>query len=433
MHRLPTASTRLRVILALLMLAMGMGPAVAQTLRIHGSNTIGEHLMPALVEAWLKEQGYGEALREPQALDELLMRAARGHSQVAVEVHSHGSSTGFADLEGRRAELAMASRPITEDEHRRLGAVREVVIALDGIAIIVHPSNVLRQIELRDLRRVFSGELSDWAQLGGRSGRIALHARDERSGTFDTFRSLVLGNTRLSMQAQRYENTEALSAAVARDPNAIGFVGLAGVQGTRALAVSDGAGARDPNAREVAVEDYALARRLFLYAPASADARIESLLGFVLSDAGQRIVQATGFVSQRVQAFQPELPADAPAEYLALVHGARRLSLNLRFDEGSIRPDSKALADLERLGEFMRQPSQQGRYLLLVGFADAGEIAPLQAEMLSNDRADQVADRMEAVGLRPRSVRGMGGQMLLSTDDSPRGRARNRRVEVWLR
>jgi phosphate transport system substrate-binding protein len=115
------------------------------------------------------------------------------------------------------------------------------------------------------------------------------------------------------------------------------------------------------------------------------------------------------------------------------VQGARRLSLNLRFDEGSIGPDSKALADLERLAEFMRQPSQQGRELLLIGFADAGEVTPLQAEALSNDRADQVADRMEALGLRPRTVRGLGGQLLLSSDDSLRGRARNRRVEVWLR
>ncbi len=426
-----SARTGLRFLL--LLLALGCGPALAQTLRIHGSNTVGERLMPALVEAWLSEQGYAEPRRETQALDELLIRSARGSAELAVELHSHGSSTGFAGLEGRRADLAMSSRPITDEERRRLGEMREVVIALDGLAIIVHPSNVLTRIELRDLRRVFNGELSDWSQLGGRPGRIALHARDERSGTFDTFRGLVLGNARLSAQALRYESTEALAAAVARDPNAVGFVGLSGLQGVRALDIADGASARAPSAREVAVEDYALARRLLLYAPARADARLESLLAFVLSDAGQRIVESAGFVSQRVQAFEPELPADAPTEYRELVQGARRLSLNLRFDEGSIGPDSKALADLERLAEFMRQPAQQGRFLLLVGFADAGEVTPLQAEVLSNDRADQVADRMEALGLRPRNVRGLGGRLLLSADDSPRGRARNRRVEVWVR
>jgi phosphate transport system substrate-binding protein len=411
-------------------LALGCGPALAQPLRIHGSNTVGERLMPALVEAWLGEQGHSDLRREPQALDELVIHAGDG---IRVQLHSHGSSTGFIDLEGRRADLAMSSRPISEAERARLGEVREVVIALDGLAVIVHPANPLRQIELRELRRVFAGELSDWSQLGRSGGRIALHARDDRSGTYDTFRSLVLGSAPLSPRALRYESTEALAAAVASDPNAIGFVGLAGVQGVRALAVADGALAREPSAREVAVEDYALARRLFLYAPARADGRLQSLMDFVLSDAGQRIVESAGFVSQRVQAFEPELPADAPTEYRELVQGARRLSLNLRFDEGSIGPDSKALADLERLAEFMRQPSQQGRELLLIGFADAGEVTPLQAEALSNDRADQVADRMETLGLRPRTVRGLGGRLLLSADDSPRGRARNRRVEVWLR
>lgn len=429
MHGLHRGGARMKRIAALLLLAVA-GPALAQPLRIHGSNTVGERLMPALVEAWLGEQGHSGVRREPQALDELVIRTGDG---VSVQLHSHGSSTGFADLEGRRADLAMSSRPITEAERQRLGDVREIVIALDGLAVIVHPSNGLAQIELRELRRVFAGEISDWSQLGGRAGRIALHARDDRSGTYDTFRSLVLGSAPLSRQAQRYESTEALAAAVARDPNAIGFVGLAGVAGVRALTVADGAGARAPSAREVAVEDYALARRLFLYAPARMDARMQSLLSYALSDAGQRIVESTGFVSQRVQAFEPELPADAPGEYRELVQGARRLSLNLRFDEGSIGPDSKALADLERLAEFMRQPAQQGRFLLLVGFADAGEVTPLQAEALSNDRADQVADRMEGLGLRPRSVRGMGGRLLLSADDSPRGRARNRRVEVWVR
>ncbi|MFY8135057.1 MAG: substrate-binding domain-containing protein [Aquimonas sp.] len=416
--------------IAVLLLFVVAGPVLAQPLRIHGSNTVGERLMPALVEAWLGEQGHGALRREPQALDEMTIHTGDG---FRVQLHAHGSSTGFADLEARRADLAMSSRPITEAERARLGAVREVVIALDGLAIIVHPANPLRQMELRDVRRVFAGELSDWSQLGRSGGRIALHARDDRSGTYDTFRSLVLGSAPLSPRALRYESTDALAAAVARDPNAIGFVGLAGVQGVRALAVADGALAREPSAREVAVEDYALARRLFLYAPAGEDARLESLLAFVLSDAGQRIVEQTGFVSQRVQAFAPELSAEVPPTYRQLVQGARRLSLNLRFDEGSIGPDSKALADLERLAEFMRQPSQQGRELLLIGFADAGEVTPLQAEALSNDRADQVADRMEALGLRPRTVRGLGGQLLLSSDDSQRGRARNRRGEVWLR
>ncbi len=414
----------------LLVLCMLSSVAAAQPLRIHGSNTVGERLMPALVEAWLGVQGHGELRREPLALDALMIHTGDG---TRVQLHSHGSATGFADLEGRRADLAMSSRPITEAERARLGAVREVVIALDGLAVIVHPTNPLRKIELRELRRVFAGELSDWSQLGRSAGRIALHARDDRSGTYDTFRSLVLGSAPLSPRALRYERTEALAAAVARDPDAIGFVGLAGVQGVRALAVADGALAREPSAREVAVEDYALARRLYLYAPATADGRLQSLLEFALSDAGQRIVERSGFVSQRVQAFAPELSSATPSSYVQLVQGARRLSLNLRFDEGSIGPDSKALADLERLAEFMRQPPQQGRELMLIGFADASEVTPLQAEALSNDRADQVADRMEALGLRPRTVRGLGGQLLLSADDSPRGRARNRRVEVWLR
>jgi len=152
-----------------------------------------------------------------------------------------------------------------------------------------------------------------------------------------------------------------------------------------------------------------------------------------MSDAGQPIVEEVGFVSQRVQTFTPEFAEGSPPEYRQRVEGGERLSLNIRFDEGSVALDSKAQADLKRLAAFMRQPTRQNRTLVLVGFADAEEGSPLLAEALSNDRGNQVADRMQQIGLRPREVRGMGGRLLLSGEDSPRGRARNRRVEVWLR
>jgi phosphate transport system substrate-binding protein len=411
----------------------GVGAADAADLRIHGSNTIGERLMPALVTAWLETEGATGLQQQPIALDELSVLARRDGANIEIELHSHGSSTGIAGLLAGRIDLAMSSRPLTPSESAQLTGVEEGVLALDGLAVIVPPSQTLAQLDLMTLRRVFNGELRDWSELGGRGGRISLHARDERSGTWDTFRSLVMGERTLSPAARRYESTEALAAAVAADPNAIGFVGLSGLKGVRALAISDGAGARPPEVGEVAVEDYALSRRLYLYLPSAAAPAARRLLEFALSDAGQRIVEAEGFVSQRVRRYASPPQAGYPQDYLDLVAGAQRLSLNFRFADGSARLDSKADSDLLRLADFMRRPDNRSRELILIGFSDANEVVPVQAEVLSNDRADHVADRMAEVGLHPRRVRGMGGSVLLSADDSARGRARNRRVEVWVR
>jgi|GEM_PF-7086701 len=257
-----------RLLETLLLVALATS-ASAAPLRIHGSNTIGERLMPALLEAWLNTQGYVEIVQQPVALDESRLTARGPSGNLEIDLHAHGSSTGFAGLIEASADLAMSSRPISAAERESLGEVQERVVALDGLAVIVPPSQRLQRIDLALLRRVFSGDIDDWAALGGSPGRIALHARDERSGTFDTFRSVVLADRSLSGSAQRNESTAELAAAVAANPLAIGFVGLAGVQGVRALAIADGSSsARAKRARGGSRGLPARATPFFVFTPA---------------------------------------------------------------------------------------------------------------------------------------------------------------------
>lgn len=112
---------------------------------------------------------------------------------MRVELSAHGSSTGFAALLERHAELAAASRPVKDSEVRALagfGDLRspyaEQVIAIDGLAIILHPDNPLASLDTAQLAAVFAGEVHTWEELGGKGGAIRLYARDEQSGTYDT-------------------------------------------------------------------------------------------------------------------------------------------------------------------------------------------------------------------------------------------------------
>ena len=115
--------------------------------------------------------------------------------------------------------------------------------------------------------------------LGGNSGAISIHARDDKSGTYDTFKSLVLDplNLKLLAAAHRYESSTELSDAVAADPGAIGFIGLPYVRRSKVLGISAGAGNPPivPTQFTVGTEDYPLSRRLYhrpsyVRAPASA-------------------------------------------------------------------------------------------------------------------------------------------------------------------
>lgn len=430
----------LRGWLVLLLMFATPCAVAAERLRLHGSNTIGERLAPALVQAWMAREGFTDIGLQRHAFEEVEIRGQREGVERVVEIHAHGSSTGFADLASGHADIAMSSRPVKASDlalHPRLSGLaqpeQEWVLALDGLAIIVHPDNPLPELGIAQLSDLFSGRIRDWSQLDARlQGPVRLHARDDRSGTFDSFRALVLGDASLHAGSQRYESTEQLAAAVAADRQAIGFVGLSGLRGVRALPISDGGAALPPSIEDVAVEDYALSRRLYLYLPADADELAHDFARFALADAGQAVVEANGFVAQSVRGYAYPPRQDAPAAYRALVDGAERLSLNFRFGAGSRLVDSKTLRDLDRLATFMQQPQYRQRPLILLGFSDAVEVLPAMALFVSTDRADYIAQLLIQRGVDPARVRGLGGAAPVASNSSDLGRQRNRRVEVWL-
>jgi len=223
-----------------------------------------------------------------------------------------------------------------------------------------------------------------------------------------------------------------LAAAVAADPNAIGVVGLAGIGGARAVALSDeDTQALPPTSLAVATEDYPLSRRLLFYTAQRPSADAQAFVEFAVGAGGQDVVRRLGFVPQGVSAY--DVPSPGDGDYAALVAGARRVALNFRFGEGIALLDNKALEDVDRLARFLRQPAQAGLEIVLVGFADRSEITPYAALSLSNDRVDLVAEALRREGLRVARQRGLGQIAPVASNATVPGRQRNRRVEVWLR
>jgi phosphate transport system substrate-binding protein len=427
-----------------LILAFISSPVFSQEslLRLQGSNTIGAELGPELVTGWLQANHYRDVVIEKTGAEEqrILAHSATG-DLLQITIAAHGSTTGFRGLLEGQADIAMSSRPIKDKEIEQLkglgrmnGPQSEFVVGLDGIAVIVHPENSLARIDKAQLQQIFSGKLRDWSQLGGTPGPIQLYARDDNSGTFDTFKSLVLGKKfPLSADARRFESNAELSDAVAHDGGGIGFVGLPYIHQSKALAVADDTPlAIAPNRFTVATEDYALARRLYFYLPENATAEAHSLVEYALSQHGQQVVADSGFVSQEI--ISGTLNAGvAHAEYYLLVKGAERLSLNFRFTQGSAFLDNKARRDIQRLADYLEREENHRRELILVGFSDSNEAIPMQSLGLSIQRADGVADVLLGQGVVPTRVRGYGPAVTVASNANAHGREKNRRVEVWLR
>ncbi|VVO49893.1 hypothetical protein PS880_00251 [Pseudomonas fluorescens] len=151
-------------------------PENGPVLRIQGSNTIGAALGPALVEGLMREQGLLKvhSERANKANEQRIVGETAQGRQVVVEVAAHGSSTGFKALKNASADLAASSRPIKDSELVDLESLgdfkspeAEQVIAIDGLAIILHPQNPLNTLDTEQLARIFSGDAKTWEELGG--------------------------------------------------------------------------------------------------------------------------------------------------------------------------------------------------------------------------------------------------------------------------
>ncbi len=417
-------------------------------LRLHGSSTVGAELAPALAEGFLRSKGVTEVGRA---------KGKDGHAWVVtgtvpgdkeptrIEIDAAGSATGFTDLAAGNADVAMASRGLTDAEKTAALAAREGdlsapgqenVIGLDGIAVVVNPGNATRQATLDQLAALFSGETAQWPAEAGVNGDVHLYARDEGSGTLDTFRALAMSDKTVAAKATRLPSGEAIDDAVARDPLGVGFVPMSSVKSSLALAISDSARAVAPTVFSVKTEEYPLSRRLYLYLPRPAHHPLaEELVHFALTAEGQRAVSAAGFVDLRAgDADGGSNPcaapnAQCPADYASAVAHAKRVPIDFRFDTARASLDSRGERDVNRLTATLRARHQT--HVLLFGFSDG--VGPAGANVdLSTNRAKQVAGALTLEGIVVDNALGFGAALPVASDRHEAGRERNRRVEVWI-
>jgi phosphate transport system substrate-binding protein len=408
-------------------------------LRMCGSNTVGAELAPALVEAFLATRGGTDVTRQRES-EVTQVQATLDHRRVGVEIRAKGTATAFSGLAQGACDIGMASRAIEDAEalqwlERGVGDLRapgsEHVIALDGVAVIVHPNNRLRSLDRATLADIFTGKVSDWASVGGEAGAMHVYARDDNSGTFDTFKHLILGKAALVSDARRYAQNDLLADAVAADPAGIGFVGLAYVRAARALAVGEpNTTPMLPTQFTVATEDYLLSRRLYFYTlPSPRTPWVTELVSFALSHRADRIAAEHQFVDLAVLTSPSPCEGHCPKRYQDLSSHAERMSLSFRFRQSSDELDSRAGRDLDRIAGFLHE--QRQAKLLLFGFSDSMGSAGANMK-ISLERAKTIERELSLRGVHPSVVTGFGSALAVASNQTESGRQRNRRVEAWI-
>ncbi|MBD3426812.1 MAG: phosphate ABC transporter substrate-binding protein PstS family protein [Candidatus Omnitrophica bacterium] len=236
-----------------------------------------------------------------QKLSEVYMEKNPGKY---IAVTGGGSGTGIAALTNGKCDLANASRnmkpkEITRAQSRGVSPKR-VVIALDGLSVIVNGTNGVDKLTMGQIGKIFRGEATNWKDVGGADKPITLYGRQSNSGTFVLFRDMVLKGD-YSARMKRMNGNSQIVEAVKADSTGIGYVGVGyvkNVTGIKVLEVAAYEGA--PYASPLRTEDvksgkYPIARPLNQYVDGTPEGDVRDFIEFELSAEGQRIVEEEGF------------------------------------------------------------------------------------------------------------------------------------------
>jgi phosphate transport system substrate-binding protein len=216
---------------------------------------------------------------------------------VNISVQGGGSGVGIASLLDKTAAIADSSRTIKNEEVQKAKAAGvnpfETVIAMDGIAVVVHPSNPVSKLTREQIKAVYTGKISNWAELGGRNMKIVAVSRDTSSGTFESFEELALNKEKVRPDTLTTASNQGVAQTVAQTPGAIGYVGLGYLTKREKALDVDGVKCTKPN---VLSKKYPLSRALYMYTNGAPAGDAKKFISFVLSREGQKIVAEEGFV-----------------------------------------------------------------------------------------------------------------------------------------
>ena len=254
------------------------GAAHAQKLVIKGSDTLGAKLVPMLAEEY-KAKNPG----------------------VNFEIAAEGSTTGIAAIIDGTAQIGMSSRRAKTTEMSLAQAkgvnMKPTIVAYDGIAVVISAGNPVTVLTKRQVEQIFAGDITDWSAVGGNPGKISIYTRNTSSGTYSDFKDLAMNKRDYASSSQKMAGNEQIVAEVGKNPNGIGYCGLAYITdpGIKAVSIEGTL----PSKESVLAKKYPYARPTFYYTNGEPVGEAAKFLAFTISDEGQQIVGKVGFVPIR--------------------------------------------------------------------------------------------------------------------------------------
>jgi phosphate transport system substrate-binding protein len=224
------------------------------------------------------------------------------HPNVVIQVTGGGSGTGISALINGTTDICNASRPMKPSERdklkQRFGTRGvEIKAALDGLSVYVNDANPVAELNLDQIRSIYTGKITNWKEVGGPDQKIILYGRENNSGTYVYFKDNVLMGDDYTSTMQSMPGTAAVVNAVARDKNGVGYGGAAYGKGIREIKVKKDASspAYAPTQENIKSGLYPISRYLYMYVKNRPTGALKEYIDWTLGNEGQSIVTEVGY------------------------------------------------------------------------------------------------------------------------------------------
>lgn len=258
-----------------LVLTTGVIAGQKQALQIEGSTTVGP-IADAFAEVFKNK-----------------------YSSLDITIKKTGSGDGAAALVDGRCDIAIMSRFMKEKEYKKAVAngIFPVahVIAMDGVCVVVHPSNPIKELTTQQVRDIYIGKITNWKQVGGTDLKIVAISRDTSSGTFETFHKLVMKKKKMAPGVEYVNSNPQAHSRVKTTKGAVGYVGIGFLDSNVKALKLDGV---MPSRNTISSGTFPVARPLFMFTNGypKLGSMTHKFCSFYLSETGQEVIEAKGFV-----------------------------------------------------------------------------------------------------------------------------------------
>jgi phosphate transport system substrate-binding protein len=220
--------------------------------------------------------------------------------KLTVTVTANGSGPGITAVGNGSTDLGMSSRALKEADLDLAPNLIASTIARDGLAVIVHPSNTVGALTLEQLRAIFAGDVRNWKDVGGPDLAISVVTRTADSGTASFFKDSVMAGRTTVVGHQEFLQSSDLSATVAAEPGAVGYVGLAFVdEAVRTVSLNAYGLITMPTPASVRNKTYPLSRDLLIISNGEPVGLSLSFIELLISESGQQAVIDSHYVPVR--------------------------------------------------------------------------------------------------------------------------------------